>query len=315
MLTRPLGRTGLTVGEIGLGTWSLSGEAYGPITDDELRDTVRAALDAGVTLIETSDAYRQGEVESLIGQVLRERGRNGVMVSTRIGVDRSTPHVAKRFDPEYLVRACEASLRRIGGDAIDVLVLHNPTEDTLARGDAIETLKTLKQRGLVRAYGVSVSARPQASAAIKVGAEVLVLPYNLLFSGLLHGLSAEISSRNLGVIARSPLAYGLLADTWNAGRRFLDEDHRGWRWGPHDIGVRLKQREAFRPLVHGDVKSLREAAIRYVLSNGLVSAVVPGARTPDMARANARATDPLPYLSNEDLSSLSTLREQAGLDE
>lgn len=315
MLTRPLGRTGMTVGEIGLGTWSLSGEAYGPVTEVEVADTLRAALDAGVNFIETADCYRFGALERIIGEVLRERGREGVVVSTRIGVERTETAVQKRFEGSYLVKASEAALKRLGGEHLDVVVLHNPTVDTLARGEAWAAMESLKQKGMVRALGVSVSSREQAEAALRLNAEVLVLPYNLMFSSLLHSLSGELSSRGVGVVVRSPLAYGLLADTWHAGRRFTDDDHRAWRWGAHDLGVRLKQREGLRALVGGDVKTLREAALRYVLSNGLVSVACPGARTPEMARANANAVEPLPYLADKVLSAIGELRRDAGLDD
>ncbi len=313
MQTRPLGRTGITVGEIGLGTWSLAGEAYGPVTDDEVRMSVLASLSAGVTFFDTADCYRNGRIETLLGEMIARHGRKGITVCTRIGVERSGPHPRKRFDGPYLRRACEASLKRLGGDCIDVLVLHNPQVGTLTGPDAWPAMLALQREGKARVIGVSVSSEEQGRAALDVGAELLVLPYNLMFSRVLHALSGEISQRGTAVVARSPLAYGLLADTWGGGRRFGDEDHRSWRWGPNELAVRLKQREAFRPLVRGNVLTLREAALRYVLSNGLVSVVVPGARTPQMARANAHAASTLPYLPDEDLARMGDLLADAGI--
>jgi len=313
MQTRPLGRTGISVGEIGLGTWSLAGEAYGPVTDDEVRMSVLAARQAGVTFFDTADCYRNGRIESLLGETLPREDRDKLTVCTRIGVERSGPHPRKRFDPSYLRRACEASLERLRTERIDVLVLHNPQVGTLTGPDAWPTMLSLQREGKARVVGVSVSTVEQGQAALDLGAELLVLPYNLLFSRVLHGLSGEISQRGTAVVARSPFAYGLLADTWGGGRRFGDEDHRSWRWGPNELAVRLKQREAFRPLVRGNILTLREAALRYVLANGLVSVVVPGARTPQMARANAYTASTLPYLPDDDLARLGDILADAGI--
>lgn len=313
MQTRPLGRTGISVGEIGLGTWSLSGEAYGPVTDDEVRLSVLASLHAGVTFFDTSDCYRNGRIETLLGEVIQREKRDNITVCTRIGVEREGPHPRKRFDPPYLRKACEASLTRLGAERIDVLVLHNPQIGTLTGPDAWPTMLSLQREGKARVLGVSVSTVEQGQAALDLGAELLVLPYNLLFSRVLHGLSGEISQRGTAVVARSPLAYGLLADTWGGGRRFSDDDHRNWRWGPNELAVRLKQREAFRPLVRGNILTLREAALRYVLSNGLVSVMVVGARTPQMARANAHAASTLPYLPEEDMARLGDILADAGI--
>lgn len=194
MQTRPLGRTGITVGEIGLGTWSLAGEAYGPVTDDEVRMSVLASLSAGVTFFDTADCYRNGRVETLLGEMIARHGRKGITVCTRIGVERSGPHPRKRFDGPYLRRACEASLKRLGGDCIDVLVLHNPQVGTLTGPDAWPAMLALQREGKARVIGVSVSSEEQGRAALDVGAELLVLPYNLMFSRVLHALSGRSRS-------------------------------------------------------------------------------------------------------------------------
>ncbi len=113
-----------------------------------------------------------------------------------------------------------------------------------------------------------------------------MIPYNLLYSKLLHRLSAALSGAKVAVVARSPFGYGVLADTWGASRRFRDEDHRMYRWSAADVARRVRQREGLRPLVKGDIASMRDLALRYVLANGLVSVVVPGARMVVHARQN-----------------------------
>jgi aryl-alcohol dehydrogenase-like predicted oxidoreductase len=312
MRQRSLGGTGIQVGEIGLGTWGISGEGYGAVEEPLARRTLDVALDEGCNLVETCDAYANGAVERWIGDAIRSRGRDKLVVSTRIGVDRSATPPMKRFAPKYLRAACEGSLRRLGVEAVDCLVLHNPQIGTLTQGEAMETLRALKSEGKARAIGVSASTTGQALAAIDQATEILVLPYNLYFPSVLHGISGYLGGAKVGVIARSPLAYGLLADTWAASRRFDDDDHRLYRWGPADIAARIRQREDLRTLVRGDITTLRAAAIRYVLSNGLVSCAVPGARTPEQAAENAHCADVLPYLNPDDMASMGKLLASIG---
>ncbi len=312
MRQRSLGATGIQVGEIGLGTWGISGEGYGAVDEALARRTLDVALDEGCNLIETCDAYASGAVERWIGDAIRSRGRDKVVVCTRVGTDRSATPPMRRFTPKYLRAACEGSLRRLGVDAVDCLTLHNPQIGTLTQGEAMETLRALKSEGKARSVGVSVSTVAQAIAALEESAEVLVLPYNLYFPTVLHGISGYLGGGKIGIIARSPLAYGLLADTWAASRRFDDDDHRMYRWGPADIAARIRQREDLRALVRGEATTLRSAAIRYVLSNGLVSCAVPGARTPEQAAENAHAADTLPYLHPDDLASVGKLISSIG---
>lgn len=314
MRQRELGATGIQVGEIGLGTWGISGEGYGAVEEPVARRTLDAALDEGCNLIETSDTYAMGAVERWIGDAIRNRGRDKVVVSTRIGVDRGATPPMKRFSPKYLRAACEASLRRLGVETVDCLVLHNPQIGTLTEGSAWEAMRELQKEGKARAIGVSVSSVAQGLAALDLAAEVLVLPYNLFFPRVLHGLSGYLGGGKVGVIVRSPLAYGLLADTWSASRRFDDDDHRMYRWGPTDIAARIRQREDLRTLVRGDVANMRAAAIRYVLSNGLVSCAVPGARSPEQAVENAHCADVLPYLHRDDLASMGKLLASIGAE-
>jgi aryl-alcohol dehydrogenase-like predicted oxidoreductase len=314
MRTRQLGRSGITVGEIGLGTWSLSGDGYGPVTPDDARATLEAALEEGVTFLETSDCYAEGRVESLLGEVLEARGRASVVVSTRIGVDRSGEVARKRFEPEYITRACEASLKRLRSDYVDALVLHNPLPHTLRRPETWSALEALKKSGKARLVGASVGSVEAGEAAVSNGADVLVVPYNLLYSKVLHGLSAAISGAKVAVVARSPFGYGVLADTWGASRRFRDDDHRMYRWSSADLSRRVRQREALRPLVKGDIASLRDLALRYVLANGLVSVVTPGARLVVHARQNAHAVASTPYIPDADLAAMGPLLSSVGVE-
>ena len=316
MRTRSLGRSGVTVGEVGLGTWGISGEGYGSSFELTSRATLRAAVDAGGSFIETADSYREGEMLEWIGALKRDVGADKVFASVRVGVDRDLKHPVPRkdFSAPYLTAACERALKKLGVDALDAMVLHNPTAGTLAQGEAWSALSFLKASGKVRLIGASVGSEEAGRAALALSPDLIALPYNLYLPTILHRLSGEISGAGAGVVAHSPLAYGLLADAWSAARRFSDDDHRLYRWTPKDLTRRIKQRDALRQaLVHPPVTSLREAALRYVLANGLVSVVVPGARTPDQATENARSVDREPMLSDVALTAIGRVMDDAGI--
>lgn len=313
MRTRNIGRSGVAVGEVGLGTWGLSGEGYGPVDDATVTATLDAAADAGVTFFETADSYAEGKTLEALGALKRRRPNDNLVVSVRVGLDRSGTVPQKNFTPKFLRASCEATLKRLGVDCVDALVLHNPMAVTLTQGDAWRAMRDLQAEGKARLLGVGLSSEPQGLAAVHLRPDLVVLPYNLLFPQVLHALAGELSVSGVGVVARSPLAYGVLADTWGATRRFTDDDHRTYRWVSGDLNVRMKQREALRTLVHDEVRSMREAAIRYVLANGLVSVVVPGARTPQQARENASAADTLPYLPPKDLAGVGPLLVDIGV--
>jgi aryl-alcohol dehydrogenase-like predicted oxidoreductase len=317
MRTRKLPKSGVEIAEIGLGTWGLTGEAYGPVAPGVARATLEAALDAGATLVETAGCYGpDGEIERVIGQVLRERGRDRAFVVTRIGVDRGglLPGVRKRFEPPALRDLAEHSLRRLGTDHVDAVVLHNPLPVTLHQGDAVAALQALRAEGKARLVGVSVGSIEAGRAALAHDIDLLEVPYNLLYPQVLHALAGAASSAHVGVLARSTLAYGLLAGTWAADRSFGEHDHRAERWSSAELARRVRQREAARFLVREHVRSLREAAIRFVLANGLVTAALVGARTPEQVRENAAAADALPYLVGDDLGRLATRLRDEGVE-
>ncbi len=302
--------------EIGLGCWSLSGDGYGPVPVEQARATIEAALEGGCTVLELASCYgtRGNETDALVGQVVAGRPRASFRVVLRIGVDRESDPPRKRFDRGSLQRMLEGSLARMKLDRVDVLLLHNPRGSTLERSfDALDAMASLRERGFADAMGASVGSLDAARSALRQSIDVIELPYNILAPRLMHALTPEIARAGVGVIARSPLAYGALAGTWHADRSFPADDHRALRWGPEDIARRMRQREVLRPFVQGPVRDLREAAIRYVLANPNVHTVVVGARTPEMARDNARAGDELPYLDPQLFATLGARLEEEGI--
>jgi len=297
MRTRVLGRSGIDVSEIGLGTWGLTGEAYGPVNPGDARRTIETALDEGVTLIDVAACYgADGAMEKLLGEVLAARARTSVRVCLRVGVDRPVEGVIrKRFDAASVMELVEISLARLGTPYVDVLLLHNPRLETL-RTNVLGALWDLKERSRARAVGVSAGSESVARECARASVDVVSIPYSALYPTMLHAVESELVAQRIGVLAHSPLAYGLMADTWDSSRVFAEGDHRRTRWTADELRARERQRDKYRPYVRGHVRSLREAGLRWVLTNKAVHSAIVGARTPEHARQNAHAADELPLL-------------------
>lgn len=312
MRKRPLGKTGLVVSELAIGTWGLAGESYGPVEEAEADRVLRRAVDMGFSVIDTADAYGGGKMEHLAGKVLKDHP--DVVIVTKGGVDRRTDPARKTFDPEYLRGAVERSCKRIGVEALPLFLLHNPTPDALHAGDAVAVVEALKKEGKIRHWGVAAGDEDVARAAIDKGAEVIELAYNLFLPIDLHRISGDIMVAGSGVLARSVLAYGLLAGTWAKDRTFPEGDHRNDRWTRMELEHRIDQLEAVRFLVKGEVHTLRGAAVRFVLANHLVSAAVLGPRTVEQLEQLVRETGGGPrYLPDDDLRQLPRALDRVGI--
>jgi aryl-alcohol dehydrogenase-like predicted oxidoreductase len=312
MRVRALGKTGLRVSEMSLGTWGLSGDGYGKVEAADARRVIERALELGVTLFDTADAYGGGSMEKLLGEVVGKHP--AAVIVTKGGTDRSTEPARKRFEHDYIRKSAEKSLKRLGRDRIDLYLLHNPSVDALLVDDAVGVVGEMKKEGLIGAWGVSAGDSEVARTAIQRGAEVIEVAYNLVHSVDLHRLAGEIMIARVGVLARSPLAYGLLAGEWNATREFDEGDHRRERWTRLELERRLQQIDALRYLVRGDVPTLRAAAVRFVLANNLVSSVVLGTRTNEQLDQLVREVGSGPlYLPDDEMSKLPMILSRVGI--
>ena len=315
MKARQLGKTGLRVSELGLGTWGLCGTGYGEVTDNEARRVIARALEIGVTLFDTADVYGAGRAEAMLGRVLAEHdeGRD-VVVVTKVGTDRTTVPALKRFDGAWLRQRVLASVKRLGREAIDVCLLHNPSDETLRESGAAEAMKALKKEGLIRHWGVAAGDQDTAQAAIEQGAEVVEMAYNILHAAELHRIAGDVVVGGTGILARSVLGYGLLAGLWAKNQSFQEGDHRRDRWTKDDFERRHAQLDAIRFLVHGDVHTLRGAAVRYVLANHIVSSAVLGPRSVVQLEQLVRETGSGPtYLPDADLAALPRALQKVGV--
>jgi len=304
MRRRPLGKTGLEVTELGLGTWGLSGEAYGPVSVDEAMRTLVRAQAMGLTLFETSASYGRGGMEIALGKALA--GKEDVVVVTKLGTDRSVDPPEKSFDAEFLRKAAKTSRERIGTAAKLIALLHHPSRATVEAGVAAETMASLTEEGVIDSWGVSGDDEPIVEAAIAAGAPVVSLAYNILKVQPLRALEARLREAGIGVLAHSVLAYGLLAGRWAPGREFRQGDHRRERFAGNTVRKRLRHLDAVRPLVSGDVANIRAAALRFALANEAVSSVVLGPKSSaqlDQLLRDCNGVEP-PYLSRPKLEAL-----------
>lgn len=303
MRTRVLGKTGLVVSELCLGTWGLAGEAYGPVSPEDAEAVVRRALDLGITLIDTCDAYGAGKMERLLGKVVGNR--EDVTVVTRIGLDRTQDPPRKRFDRGWLRDSVERSAKRLGRNVLPLVLLHNPSLQALTLDEAPELLQSMVKEGVIKHWGVSAGDSAIARVAIEKGAEVVSLAYGLLHAIDVHRLSGELMVARTGLLVHSVLSYGLLCGMWSKDRLFASPDHRSERWTRVELEERIKQLDALRFLVHGDVLTMRAAAVRFALANHVVGSTILGPRTIEQLDQLVREVGGGPvYLPDEDLIQL-----------
>lgn len=313
MRTRRLGKLGIEASELALGTWGLSGDGYGDVSDSDKDAVIDAALEAGITLFETADSYAEGAMERKLGERIGDR--TGTWIATKIGTFRGPSHRIKKFDAVYLREAVAKSAERLKRSKIDIVLLHNPVVSTLLSGEATGQLGELVREGAIGAWGVSVGDAPTARAALSMGAEVIELAYNAFFRRDLEELASDLSTHGVGVLARSVLAHGLLAGMMSQNHVFADGDHRRHRWTGPELRTRVRQLDALRPLVTGEVLTLRAAALRYVLANELVSSAVTGPRSVAQLEQLVReAGAGPPYLPDQALARLRTDLIERGVD-
>jgi aryl-alcohol dehydrogenase-like predicted oxidoreductase len=308
--TRRLGKTGIEGSELALGTWGLSGDAYGHVVEAEVDRVIDRAVEHGITVFDTADVYGKGAMERKLAARLPE----GAIIVTKVGTDIDNEPAQKRFDPTYLRIAFERCQERQKRERLDIVLLHNPSMRALDSSVGCNFMKELKKRGLVRAWGVSAGNAQVAEESVAQGAEVIELVYNVFAASDLHALSGAVAANDVGVLSRSVLSHGLLAGHWSAEREFYPGDHRMERWNPSELRRRIEQLDALRPLVTGNVISMRAAALRFVLSNEIVSSAVLGPRSvAQLDQLVREAGSAPPYLRDTALAELAARLRTLGV--
>ena len=301
MESRQLGRTGRQVSVVGLGCWQL-GADWGDVGEDDALAVLHAALDAGVTFLDTADVYGDGRSETLVGRVVRERGDPGrVTVATKMG-RRADPHVPEAFTLETFRGWLDRSRRNLGVDTIDLVQLHCPPTPVYSDDRVFDALDSLVDDQVIAAYGVSVETVDEALTAIaRPHVATVQIILNVFRRKPLERVLPAAHAAGVGIIARVPLASGLLSGKYDESTTFAADDHRTFnRSGeafdigetfsgvPFEVGVR-GAREVAALTPHGATTA--QLALRWLVDQPGVSTVIPGARNAEQARSNAAAAD------------------------
>jgi aryl-alcohol dehydrogenase-like predicted oxidoreductase len=293
MKYRMLGKTGVRVSVIGLGTMVHAGH-FGPMKDSESLGAIETALELGVNFIDTSDAYGAGYSETLLGNALKGK-RDKVILATKGGNVMTGPNRGKRiFEPDYISRVMNESLERLQTDYIDLYQLHNPSVEVIEKGEVWGVLERAKQAGKIRHYGVSINTMEEGVAAVKDGrSETIQVEYNLLAQEPAEKIFPLALKANIGIIARIPLRRGILTGKLTADdeQRFQGEDVRARSFKGEPFRQELAKAEKLRFLVHGDVKSFAQGALAFCIAHPAVSITIPGARNAQQMRENATGAD------------------------
>jgi aryl-alcohol dehydrogenase-like predicted oxidoreductase len=317
MEQRPLGRTGADVSVIGLGTWQLGGD-WGDVDDDAAADVLDAALDAGVTLLDTADVYGDGRSEVRIRQALAPRG-DRPFVATKAG-RRADPFTAEQYTPENLRAWVDRSRRNLGVETLDLVQLHCPPPATYADDRVYDTLDALVAEEAIAAYGVSVETVAEGLRAIqRPGVQSLQVILNIFRRKPLEELLPAARKAEVGILARVPLASGLLTGKYDESTTFPADDHRTFnRHGesfdvgetfagvPFEVGVAAAREVA--DIAGRDVPT-SAFSLRWVIDQPGVTTVIPGARNVEQVRGNVAAAS-LPPLTDTQLSDLERLYDE-----
>jgi aryl-alcohol dehydrogenase-like predicted oxidoreductase len=297
MQQRTLGRTGRSVSAIGLGTWQL-GADWGEVSEDAATAVLAASADRGVTLFDTADVYGDGRSEQIIGRFLAERSAHGITVATKMG--RRVAQEPENYTPENFRAWTERSRRNLGVDTLDLVQLHCPPSAVIDDAATFDALDALVADGAIAGYGVSVETASQALAAIArphvTNVQIIVNPFRLK---PLDEVLPAAAAAGVAIFARVPLASGLLSGKYTESTTFAQNDHRTYNRhgeafdrGETFSGVDFAAGvEAARELAASvaDGVSLPAMTLAWIAAQHGVTSVIPGARNPEQARANAEA--------------------------
>lgn len=318
MQYRPLGKTPFEVSAVGFGAWAL-GADWGPVDDEESVRALHAAADAGVTLFDTADVYGDGRSERLIARFRKER-QEPIMVATKIG--RRAPLDLKEYTPENLAGWIDRSRTNLDADRLDLVQLHTLPTDIYYRPEIFAAMDGFVDDGRIASYGVSVERVEEGLKAIEYpNVSTVQIIFNIFRQRPAERFLSEAQDSNVGVIVRVPLASGLLTGKFSRDTQFSATDHRsfnrhgesfdvGETFAGLDYDIALEVVEELRPLVPPGA-TMAQMALRWILMSSGVSTVIPGAKTPEQAYANAAAAD-LPPLSASTMERIAAIyRERA----
>jgi len=307
---RTLGRTGWKISSISYGAWAIGGDAWGKTDDTESMRSLHRAVDLGVNFIDTADVYGDGHSERLIGRLRRER-KEEIIVATKAG-RRLSPHVAEGFTRKNLSGFVERSLKNLDTDAIDLLQLHCPPPDVYDMPEVFGILDDIVGEGKLRYYGVSVERVEEALRASRYpNVQSIQIIFNMFRLKPAEELFPVVREKRIGILARVPLASGLLSGKLRRESTFEKTDHRSYNrhgeafdagetFSGVDYETGLQAVEELRTLVPADA-TMAQLALRWILMFPEVTAAIPGAKDTRQTEDNVRAAD-IPPLSADQLA-------------
>jgi aryl-alcohol dehydrogenase-like predicted oxidoreductase len=314
---RELGRTGWKVSGISFGAWAIGG-AWGSVDDGESMAALRAAVDCGVNFIDTADVYGMGRSERLIAELKRER-KEDIVVATKAG-RRLSPHTADGYNEKNIGAFIDDSLQNLSTDCLDLVQLHCPPTDVYYRPEVFGVMDRLIEAGKIRFYGVSVERVEEALKAIEYpNVQTVQIIFNCFRQRPADLFFEQARRRRVGILARVPLASGLLTGKLTRDSQFAADDHRnfnrhgesfdvGETFSGVDFEAGLAAVEEIRKLLPAGT-SMAQFALRWILMFDAVTCAIPGGKRPSQVADNCAASG-LPAISEETMNALRRIYEQ-----
>lgn len=329
MKVRPLGSTGINISEVSIGTWAIGGPfavsgrpiGWGKVDDNVSLDALRRGFELGINFVDTANVYGFGHSEEIVGKAARET-KQEIFIASKVGFLREAVNGSiQDFSEGHILPSCEASLKRLGRDRIDLYQLHCVPLDVIRRGDVFSTLDKLKQQGKIRAYGVSINTDQEALAAMQYpGVQCVQIIFNVLRQKPAKTVFPIAKQKKVGILARVPLASGLLTGKFSHATAFSREDHRsnplpGETFSGLEFAHGVRVVEKLKPLAKKEGLGLAQLALRWILEHEAVTAAIPGAKNVKQVEENASASQA--KLSKETMAAIEAIYrgEVAGLVE
>ena len=286
------------VSEIGLGCWAIGSE-WGDVSDSDAREVLKTSLDKGINFFDTADVYGDGRSEKFVGELVKSTSEK-IYVATKSG-RRLDPHIAEGYNLKNIETFIDRSLSNLGVDCIDLLQLHCPPSEICPRKETYEMMDEIVKKGKIAHYGLSVYKLSEAMEAIKFpNVKSIQLVFNIFRQKPAEIFLKEAKKRNVAIIARGPLASGLLTGTIDRDTKFLENDHRNYNINGNvfDIGETFsgvsfekgyKATQKLKKLLPNNF-SLTDLALKWILMHEEVSVVIPGATSKSQVTTNTKVS-------------------------
>lgn len=316
MNQRQLGKTNRMVSEIGLGTWQLGTRWGDPFNEAEAMRILEASYESGITLIDTADIYNDGNSELAIGKFLAQH-KDHFFVVTKCGRGLD-PHTAEGYTAENMERFIESSLKRLGMEQLDLVLLHCPPTSVYYKDELFAGMDKLMKKGKIAHYGVSIEKVSEGLQAMEYPISAIEVIFNMFRLKPAEELFPAAQEKKVGILARVPLASGLLTGRYTKDTVFGKQDHRSYNrngeafdkgetFSGVDYELGLQAVEELKKLFH--TEDLIPYALRWILMHDAVSAVIPGASKREQVLSNVKATE-MPSLTSEQMAGVSAIYDR-----